>query len=73
MNLTTTLIVLACQLAIIGYCLWQDRKPVNPAKPRLLPYRLIMLIMLIISLATLAHAIALWTGQPVVPRRKMGT
>ncbi len=73
MDLTTTLILFACELAVFGLCLWRDRQPPNPAKPRLFPYRLVMLTAIILLLTTLAHIIALVTGNPVLPRRKMGT
>ncbi len=72
MGLNLTLALLAGEVVLFGLCYWQERKPVNPSKPRLLPYRLIMLGLVVIFLATLAHAVALATGTPVQPRRKMG-
>ena len=72
MNLNVTLAILLVEAVLFGLCYWQDRKPVNLGKPRLLPYRLFMLTLIVIFLATLAHAVALLTGQPVKPRGKMG-
>lgn len=73
MGLSATLVLFAGELILFGLCYWRLRQPVNPAKPRLLPYRLIMLTLVVVLLTTLAHIIALVTGNPVVPRRKMGT
>jgi hypothetical protein len=73
MGLDVTIGALAVQLVLLAICFWQDRKPVNPAKPRMLPYRLFMLVLLVSSLATLAHLIALLTGNPIEPRRRRGT
>lgn len=73
MGLNVTIGVLVVQLLLFAICFWQDRKPVNPGKPRLFPYRLVGLLLIVTSLATLAHLIALVTGSPVMPRRgKMG-
>ncbi len=72
MGLNVTLALLASEVILFGLCYWRERKPVNPSKPRLLPYRLIMLVLMVIFLATLAHAVALATGTPVVPRRRIG-
>ena len=72
MGLNVTIGLLAVQLLLLGFCYWQDRKPVNPGKPRLLPYRMLMLVLLVTSLATLAHLIALVTGTAIEPRRRRG-
>lgn len=71
MDLKTTLIILFVELVLLGICYWQVRKPTapgKPGKPRLIPYRLIMLTLVVIALTTVAHVIALVTGNPVVPR-----
>jgi len=73
MGLTPTLILLAVEFLILAFCMWQARKPSIPGHPRLVPYRFISLMLIVIMLATLAHAVALITGNPVVPRRKFGT
>jgi hypothetical protein len=72
MDLNTSLGIMAATVVLFAICYIQDRKPVNVAKPRMLPYRLIMLLMIVAFLAIAAHVIGLLTGQPIVPRRKMG-
>lgn len=72
MGLNATLVLFVCELLLFGFCYWKDRQPINIAKPRMLPYRFIMLVLVIVLLATLAHIIALVTGIPVVARRKTG-
>lgn len=68
MGLSTTLIVLVILVALLGACLWQDRKPMVPGRVRLFPYRIVMLLLVVASFTTLAHAISLATGKPVLPR-----
>ena len=68
MDLMTTLGVLAAELAVIGLCVWQERKPMVPGRIRMVPYRMISLVLVVVAFATLAHAVALYTGNPVVPR-----
>lgn len=72
MDLNVTYALLAGELILFALCYLQDRKPINPAKPRLLPYKLIMLVLIVVFLATTAHIISMLTGQPVKPRSKMG-
>ena len=72
MSLNATIGLFVVELLLLGICIWQERKPVDLLKPRLLPYRLFMLILVVMSLATAAHIVALVTGNPVMPRRKMG-
>ncbi len=72
MSLTITIGLLVGQLAFLLFCLVQARKPIDPLKPKLLPYRLLILVLVVTSLATIAHLMAVVTGTPVVPRRKMG-
>ena len=72
MSLLVTIYVFVGQLALLLLFLWQARKPTDPLKPKLLPYRLLILILVVTSLSTLAHLIGVYTGNPVVVRRKMG-
>ncbi len=71
MSLTITLGLLVVEFIVIGVCYWQDKKPPDPAKPRLFPYRFVMVTMAVIILGTLAHVITLVTGNQVMPRNKM--
>ncbi len=68
MGLTATLIALGVQWAVIGLCLWQDRKPVEFGRVRLIPYRIVILTLGVMSIATLAHAVSVVTGKPILPR-----
>ncbi len=72
MDLNTSLGVMAATVVLFVICYIQDRKPVNVAKPRMLPYRLIMMVLIVAFLAIAAHVISLLTGQPVKPRSKIG-
>jgi hypothetical protein len=72
MSLNVTYALLAAEIVVFLFCYVQDRKPINPAKPKLLPYRMIMLVLMVMFLATLAHIISMLTGQPVKPRSKFG-
>ncbi len=72
MDLNTALGVMAATVVLFGICYIQDRKPVNVAKPRMLPYRLIMMVLIVAFLAMAAHVISLLTGQQIKPRGKMG-
>ncbi len=63
MSLTTTLIVLAASLAVFGVGLWRDRRPVDPMRPRLLPYTLIMLVAIITALVMAGHLLGYLTGR----------
>ncbi len=74
MNLTVTLILLGTFLTLMGVCIWQERRPRVIGDVRMIPYRFIMLMLLIMSFATLAHAVSLYTGKAVTPRAgKFGT
>lgn len=68
MDLYTALGVLAAIVVLFVVCYIQDRKPVNLGKPRMLPYRLLMMILIVAFLTTAAHIISLLTGQQIKPR-----
>ncbi|MBY0510756.1 MAG: hypothetical protein K2P94_11485 [Rhodospirillaceae bacterium] len=72
MDLYTALGVMAATAVLFAVCYIQDHKPVDVAKPRMLPYRLIMMVLIVAFLAMAAHVISLLTGHPIVPRRKFG-
>lgn len=67
-----TLAVLAVELALFLVCLYRARQPVDPLRPRLLPYNLIMIFLAVAIFATLAHIVSLYTGQQLMPRRGKG-
>jgi len=68
MDLNTALGVMAVIVVLFVICYLQDRKPVNVAKPRMLPYRLLMMVLIVGFLAIAAHVISLLTGQQIKPR-----
>lgn len=68
MNLTVTGALLAGEIIIILVCLLMQRRKVDPARPRLIPYGAIGAFMMVIMLATLAHVVTLVTGHTVMPR-----
>jgi hypothetical protein len=70
--MTLTLVALAAEVAIFVLCLVRVRQPVDPLRPRLLPYNLIMILMVVAIFATVAHIISLMTGQQLMPRRGKG-
>jgi heme/copper-type cytochrome/quinol oxidase subunit 2 len=67
-----TVIVLLVELALFAFCYFQSKKPVDPLKPRIIPYALIMVVLAAAILATLAHIVSVVTGQQVEPRRPKG-
>lgn len=67
-----TIAVLAAEVALFVVCLMRVRKPVDPLRPRLLPYNLIMILLAVAIMATIAHIISLSTGQQLMPRRGKG-
>jgi hypothetical protein len=71
-QLLTTLLFLGVEVALFVVCLMQARKPVDPLRPRLLPYNVIMILLAVAIFATLAHVISLLTGQQLAPRRGKG-
>ncbi len=71
-ELIITAIILLAEFALFGICYFQSKKPVDPLKPRLIPYALIMVILSAIILATLAHMVSVVTGEQVQPRRPKG-
>lgn len=60
--------VLVLEIAIFAGCYVVQKRPPNPARPRLIPYSGIMTFLAVVMLATAAHVISLGTGQQVTPR-----
>jgi hypothetical protein len=68
MELEITVGLLLFELAILARCYVMQKRPADPARPRLIPYGAVMGFVIILMLATLAHIISLMTGHQVVPR-----
>ncbi|MDX2223111.1 MAG: hypothetical protein SFV21_10200 [Rhodospirillaceae bacterium] len=64
--------LLVLEAGLIALCILDQRKPPDPLKPRLLPTKWILPILVVAFLATLAHVLTLLTGQQVQPRRMKG-
>ena len=71
-ELAVTVGVLIAEIILIGLCYYKTKQPVDPNKPRLFPYALVIVMLCLAVLATLAHIISLLTGQQVQPRRRRG-
>lgn len=63
---------LAVEIGLFLACLIQVRKPIDPLKPRMLPYNIIMIFLTVAIFATIAHIISLLTGHQLMPRRGKG-
>ena len=70
-SLVITLALLVVQVALLLFCRVQLKKPVDPLKPRMLPYGAIMIFATLGIFVTLAHSISLMTGEQLQPRNKM--
>lgn len=71
-QLAITLVILAAEIGLFLFCLVRVRQPVDPLRPRLLPYNVIMIFLTVAIFATLAHIISLVTGHQLAPRRGKG-
>lgn len=70
-SLVITLVLLVAEIALIIFCRLQLKKPVDPLKPRLVPYGAIMMFTTLAIFVTIAHSISLVTGEQLKPRNKM--
>jgi hypothetical protein len=68
-TLITWLLVLVAEIALFIFCRFKLKQPVDPLKPRLIPYGLIMIFLALAMFVTLAHLIGLVTGVQVMPKR----
>ncbi|MCA0199467.1 MAG: hypothetical protein LCH56_01350 [Proteobacteria bacterium] len=71
-QLWMTVGILVVEIALFLACLVQVRKPIDPLKPRMLPYNIIMIFLTVAIFATVAHIISLLTGHQLAPRRGKG-
>jgi hypothetical protein len=70
-ELIITLAVLLFEIVLFGICYLRAKQPPNPAKPRLLPYGLIMMFLFLAGFVTVAHTIGVITGHRIEARNKM--
>jgi hypothetical protein len=71
-SLGITIGVLVLEVALFAFCIYQARKPIDPLRPRLLPYNVIMIFLAVAIFATAAHIVTLMTGQQLMPRQRKG-
>ena len=71
-ELAITITILLGEIGLLALCYYRAKQPPNPAKPRLINYALLMVLLSLLCLATLAHTITLITGNQVKPRRRRG-
>ncbi|MCA3698652.1 MAG: hypothetical protein IM674_11970 [Brevundimonas sp.] len=63
MSLTLTLSLMIATAALGGYAGWRGAQPVNLARPRLVPWRFIMLLCAAFGFLLLVHLAALFGIQ----------
>ena len=71
-SLQITIAVLVVEIALFALCVLAARRPIDPLRPRLMPYTLIMILLFVAIRATTAHIISLMTGHQLMPRRGKG-
>jgi hypothetical protein len=66
MDMTTTLAVLAAAAGVFGYGSWRAAQPADPLRPRLIPWRPLILtagVVVILMLVHLVNLAGVTTGQ----------
>lgn len=71
-QLMLTLLVLAAEVVLFAVCTIRARRPIDPLRPRMVPYNAVMIILAVAIMATVAHIISLLTGHQLMPRRGKG-
>lgn len=71
-ELLITAAVFIAEILVMAFCYYKAKQPPNPLKPRMFPYEVISLIMMLAVLATIAHIVSLLTGEQLQPRRRRG-
>jgi hypothetical protein len=61
-ELLVTLALFVVELGLLALCFRRLHQPVNPLKPRMLPYSGLTILLVVLVLATAAHAFALYAG-----------
>jgi hypothetical protein len=59
MTLTQTLIVLACAGGVFAYGSWKAARPADPLRPRLIPWRPLIILSGLVALLMLVHLVNL--------------
>ncbi|MBM3572057.1 MAG: hypothetical protein FJX52_06785 [Alphaproteobacteria bacterium] len=64
-SLALTLILIALVGAALGFCLWHERRPAEPFKPKLVPWVYLSMTLIVVLLVLAAHAVSEITGLPL--------
>jgi hypothetical protein len=59
MNLEVTLIVLAIACAVFAFAQWRSMQPVDPLKPRMVPWRVVILVSGAVGIFLLVHLVTM--------------
>ena len=71
-ELIITLALIVAEAVALYVVMGVLRRPPDPTKPRLIPYNLVAVILMVLLLATLAHLVSMITGEQLQPRRRRG-
>ena len=64
MSLIASAILAGAAIAVTVLCGWMGARPAQPlGPPRLVPWRLLMLVFFAIGVAALGHIVALWKAS----------
>ncbi len=69
MTLTVTLISLAVAVALFALAYVRAHRPLDPGRPRMIPWFGIQMVCLVFIVVLLAHLVSLLTGTPLVGRQ----
>jgi hypothetical protein len=70
-ELWLTLAALAVEIVLLVLFSFRARQPVNPAKPRILPYTGLIIFLGLAVLVTTAHTVSVYTGKRLEAKNKM--
>jgi hypothetical protein len=70
-ELLVTLGALVLELAFFIWCYRKAKQPINPLRPRLFPYALVMIFLGLAIFVTTAHSIGVATGHRIEGRTRM--
>ena len=64
MNLTVTLVIIGVAIVATVFCGWRGAQPKDYAKPRRIPWQLLMLVCAFVVLIMFVHLISLFGFGP---------
>jgi amino acid transporter len=60
MDLTLTIAIFAAAAALFAFGSWRSAQPADPLKPRLVPWRLVVILSGVVGILMLAHVVNLF-------------